>query len=157
MKISREKIIVIVATMAMLYLIFDLFVAPMIWKKTSSVETEKVDNEKLMTEMAELGKKDGSMDTLIYTTSRVDTNWPSDPFLIENLAAASAVETQKNKYAYMGFVSLGGRKMAVVNGFEYQIGDKLPPDNFIVMGISENAVILEDAISRSRVSIPVQD
>ena len=157
MRISREKIILTIAALASLYLLFDLVIAPMIWKKTSSVETEKIDNEKLMTEMAELGKKDGSMDTLIYTISRVDAKWPSDPFLVENLAAANAIEMQKSKYVYSGFVSLGSKKMAIINGFEYQVGDKLATDNFYVVGISGNAVILEDMISKSRISIPVEE
>lgn len=157
LKAKREIIILLVAGLAVTYFIFDILVAPSLKKPAMSIETEKVDIQKLLAEMGEYAKKDGSVDTLIYTVSRAELVWPRDPFLNEDLASAASVESQKTKFNYTGFIMLGGKRLAVINGIEYQTGESLTTGGFVVRAINPNDVVLEDAVNKSRLSVPIQE
>lgn len=157
LKAKRELIIIAVAGLAVIFLIFDIFVSPVLKKPAATSEAEKVDIQKLLAEMGEYAKKDGSIDNIVYTISRAELIWPRDPFLNEDLSSANAVESQKTKFNYTGFIMLGSKRLAVINGIEYQIGESLTTDGFIVRAINPNDVVLEDSVNRSRLSIPIQE
>lgn len=159
MNLARREIIIIALTgLAVLYFIFDFFVAPAFKHKSVAViETQKVDIENLLAEMGEYAKKDGSIDNLIYTVSRAGLAWPRDPFLKEDLASAATVESQKTKFNYTGFIMMGSQRLAVINGIEYQVGETLAPEGFIVRAINPNNIVIEDKTSRSRLSVPIQE
>lgn len=156
-KVKREVIILALAGLAVVYFLFDYFVLPSLKKPAAVVEAEKVDIQKLLAEMGEYTKKDGSVDNVIYTVSRAELTWPRDPFLNEDLASAASVESQKTKFNYTGFIMLGNKRLAVINGIEYQAGESLTTEGFIVKAINPNDVVLEDAMNKSRLSIPIQE
>ncbi len=157
-KAKRETIIIALAVLAVICFLVYAFVLPS-FKKSASVlvEAEKVDVQKLLAEMGEYAKKDGSIDNIIYTVSKAELTWPRDPFLNEDLASAAAVESRKDKFNYTGFIMLGGKRLAVINGIEYQIGESLTTEGFVVKAINLNDVVLEDATNKSRLSIPIQE
>lgn len=157
LKSKRELIIMGVAGLAAIYLIFDFFVMPKLKPKPAAVQAEKVDIKNLLAEMSQYAKRDGSVDNLLYTMSRAELVWTRDPFLYEDLESAASVEGQKGKFNYTGFVMLGKKRLAVINGIEYQVGETLAAADFIVRAINPNDVVLENAINRSRLSIPIQE
>lgn len=156
-KVKREFIFLALAGLALAYFLFDYFVLPSLKKPAAVVEAEKVDIQKLLGEMGEYARKDGSVDNIIYTVSRAELTWPRDPFLNEDLASAASVESQKTKFNYTGFIMLGKRRLAVINGIEYQVGESLTTEGFVVKIINPNDVVLEDSINKSRLSIPIQE
>jgi hypothetical protein len=157
-KAKRETIILGVAILAIIGFLVYTFVLPLFMKSASVlVEAEKVDVQKLLGEMGEYAKKDGSIDNIIYTVSKAELTWPRDPFLNEDLASAAAVESRKDKFIYTGFIMLGGKKLAVINGIEYQVGEALTTEGFVVRAINPNDVVLEDSTNKSRLSIPIQE
>lgn len=153
-KAKREVIILALAGVAAVYFLFDYFVLPSLKKPAAIVEAEKVDIQKLLAEMGEYAKKD---DNIVYTVSRAELAWPRDPFLNEDLASAASVESQKTRFNYTGFIMLGNKRLAVINGIEYQVGESLTTEGFVVKAINPNDVVLEDAINKSRLSVPIQE
>lgn len=157
LKVKREVVILALAGLAVAYFLVDYFVLPNFKKSATTVEAEKVDIQKLIGEMAEYSKQGGSLDNVAYSLSKAELSWPRDPFLVETLASAAAVESRKNKFNYTGFILLGKKKLAVINGIEYQVGESLTTEGFVVRAINPNDVVLEDAINKSRLSIPIQE
>jgi hypothetical protein len=156
-KAKREVILLALTGLVAVYFLYDYMIAPSFKKPAAGIETEKVDIQKLLAEMGDYAKKDGSVDNLIYTVSRADLVWPRDPFLNEDLASAASVESKKTKFNYTGFIMLGSKRLAVINGIEYQVGESLTTDGFVVRVINPNDVVLEDAINKSRLSVPIQE
>jgi len=156
-KVKREAIFLALAGLAVVYFLFDYLVLPSLKKPAAVVEAEKVDIQRLIAEMGEYARKDGSVDNIIYTVSRAEVTWPRDPFLNEDLASAASVESQKTKFTYTGFIMLGNRRLAVINGIEYQVGESLTTEGFVVKAINPNDVVLEDAMNKSRLAIPIQE
>lgn len=157
-KAKRETVVLALAVLVVICFLVYSFVLPLFKKSaTVLVEAEKVDIQKLLAEMGEYAKKDGSVDTIVYTVAKAELAWPRDPFLNEDLASAAAVESRKEKFSYTGFIMLGGKSLAVINGIEYQVGEALTTDGFVVKNINPNDVVLEDATNKSRISIPIQE
>jgi hypothetical protein len=158
MKSRRELIILGLAGLAVIYLVFDLIIMPSYKpKKIETAQAQNIDIKTLLAEMSQYAKKDGSVDNILYTMSRADLTWPRDPFLYEDLASAASVEGQKTKFNYTGFVMLGPKRLAIVNGIEYQIGETIAGADFTVKAINPNDVVLENLVNRSRLSIPIQE
>ena len=72
-------------------------------------------------------------DALILTKSAAD--WKRDPFLVMKKAAEKKVETKDPEiidraeltgaFHYSGYMEMGTRKLAIINGLEYQEGEQL--------------------------------
>jgi len=158
MKSRRELIILGLAGLAVIYLVFDLIIMPSYKpKKIETAQAQNIDIKTLLAEMSQYAKQVGSVDNILYTMSRADLAWPRDPFLYEDLASAASVEGQKTKFNYTGFVMLGSKRLAVINGIEYQIGESIAGVDFILKAINPNDVVLENLVNRSRLSIPIQE
>lgn len=63
---------------------------------------------------------------------------------------------QRSDLRYTGYVELGSGRLAVVNGFEYQVGDALEGGGYTVVAITSDAVTLESLDNGKRRDLPYQ-
>ena len=80
-------------------------------------------------------------------------DWTKDPFihstepLKKRLTPNASVKKQVRKrpspaYVYSGFMQLGRIRLAIINGMEYAVGEKLPDTSFYVKSISSKRVVI---------------
>lgn len=81
--------------------------------------------------------------------------WPGDPFVPKPPDPEAKVD--RDKFLYSGFIKLGNRNLAVINGREYQIGEPLDTGGFEVVEITPEAVVLKTIGRKDTVRIPYQD
>jgi hypothetical protein len=155
MKISkREKIILIVVLLVVIYGVYALFIAPSSDKAIlSPADTSKklavIDFEKLESEVASVTKEKVDL----YTVARIgDKNlWFSDPFYKGVMAAHAGDQIS---FVYTGYLELGNKRYAVINGLDYGWGEELEIGGYFVKGINPYKVIIEDKSGQLRIEVP---
>ena len=60
-------------------------------------------------------------------------------------------QVDRDKYQFTGFVRVGDRSLAVINGREYQVGEQLESGGFEVSEISPDAVVLQGIVRKNKV------
>jgi len=90
-----------------------------------------------------------------YAVKNAQLPWPGDPFAPKPPDPEAQVD--RAKFQYTGFIKLGNRNLAVINGREYQVGESLDTGGFEVLEITAEAVVLQSTGRKNTVRIPYQD
>lgn len=156
MKISkREKIILGLAVLALIYLgVVFLFPGP--GSTVSQLETDEISAEGLVTEVAQSLARYHLTETERTLLEKAQAPWPSDPFIAATLSSSgerkpageTITEAGPEGFSFTGYVEIGTRRLAIINGEEYETGDRITGSPFTVRGISPQQVLLGDAGNR---------
>lgn len=81
---------------------------------------------------------------------KAGVEWRQNPFLkIQKPQPPAAPAGEKKppekgtgRLAYSGYLDMNGRRLAIINGMEYEAGDKVEPDGLTVKSILPNKVIM---------------
>jgi len=138
---------------------------------TGSSETGRVDPEKKLKELnsfvldvaKSLGRKDLSGKET-YVLDRASAKWAKDPFLEK---AGLSPESRKDieiktsaiakSFSYLGYLEIGDRKLAVINGMEYEIGEELGQAGYIVKGIFPARVVIGPAGENIEITLSLEE
>ncbi len=161
---KREKIILAVMCACILYAAYYFFLSgtgpgtPMV----AVTGGTSADSAKMMTEIANSLKKDPATEPDSYVIARAESNWEADPFYKGVLASAkdkSAAGMAKGPdIVYSGYVDLGVKRIAVINGNPYEVGDKLElTGSYYVRQIDSTRVVVVDREQSRNITIPLKD
>ncbi len=168
---KREKIIVFVMILTIIYGFYDLVLSKQ-FKKSKQVPVRamvgasangaarmNVDDRKLIAEITTVLKEDEDIKTNSYVAARVDEEWKNDPFSAAHYSIGGREETSatglgESKIIYNGYVEIGAKKVAIINGADYQVGDELEIGGYRVQRIAESSVILESKSMGQKIRIP---
>lgn len=104
-----------------------------------------------------------------YIIEKIPVKWAGDPFLNtktegafkpekENLTEAKKeVRASKPDIVYSGFLNMGNRNLAIINGIEYEKGEKLPDGGQIVEQIYPNRVVIGRVGSKRKITVKLED
>lgn len=93
-----------------------------------------------------------SAETDTYIIASAAAEWLSDPFYVGRTSYGAKVDLR-----YTGYVEYAGRKVAVVNGVDYQTGDELEMGGYIVKRITPSEVVIKDRGQLGEITIPFQE
>ncbi len=155
---KREKIIVALMLIALLYGVYS-FVSPRPSQNPNVPADQRLAGVKaLSSQVAEDLKKDTLTETEKYVLERAEAEWPSDPFLGEKLSSspqsARGAGGLPSDFNYSGYVDVGRKRLAIINGMEYQVGEQLQSGGYIVQSIDPEKVVLEDIGKRGYLILP---
>ncbi len=163
---TREKIIVVIAALGVLYAGYVYFIEPAIKKakiKDSKQEISTpvsiVKNDLIKDADAPMGK---------YVIARAETDWKKNPFVDRNSssykewasiqrAAAAGSSGVAGKIIYSGYVDAGRKKIAIIDGFEYQAGDQLEMEGYILKQVTPSQVLILNKNTGIEVDIPISE
>jgi hypothetical protein len=162
---KRQTIILAVMVIAILYFAFD-YLSPK--RKIPGVDrTQKA--AELNTFVSDLSASVGknttnNLDLLVF--SRAEKVWTRDPFLDMKAYKAwsqiktttqvkEAVATPKVEFVYSGYLEVGQKRMAVINGMEYQEGDSLDVKGYALKSITPSNVAIENRGTRTTENVPL--
>ena len=57
-------------------------------------------------------------------------------------------------YIYSGYVEVDKKRLAIINGMQYQVGDQLESGRYVVRSIEPEKVVVEDAGKREQLILP---
>ncbi len=160
---KRERIILAVMFACILFAGYYFFLsgagpgAP----KVAVTGGKPADSAKMMAEIANSLKKDPATEPDAYVIARAETNWETDPFYKGVLASAKDKSAGAGKgpdIVYSGFVDLGVKRIAVINGNPYEVGDKLElVGSYYVRQIDSTRVVVVDREQSRNITIPLKD
>ncbi|MDD5434237.1 MAG: hypothetical protein PH343_02285 [Nitrospira sp.] len=159
--LSRQQIIILVVmVLTILYGAYTFF--PLFSRKIVSGITGKKD-EDLKTFITGLNSdlsKSNPSATDAYVINRAGTEWRRDPFIFKDGTVPSATTGESGKkvvvsgqFIYTGYVETGNKKMAIINGFEYGVGDSMEKAGFILEGIFPDRVIIRNQNNSARIEV----
>lgn len=165
---TREKILVTLMCLAILFGAYELFWTP----STRKVTKQKVaaTGEDLRTFAGEVTQKlvkEKVPEQATYRIEKASTGWTKDPFLQttgplnENkpadVSASPTVQTnpEQPNLVYTGYLQLGNKRMAVINGMEYAAGESLGIDDLYVKRISGQSVTIGKLKSKETIQLPL--
>ena len=160
---KREKIILGLAILGVLY-VGGRYLFFNSGNDTAGLETEKDSAYGLVMEVAQRIARYNLTDMEQKVLEKAQMPWPDQPFITEP-ASAGATEPSdtsvlpaaaSDDYRFTGYLEIGNKRLAIINGEEYETGDRLTESNAAVRSISPEQVLLTDAEGRT-LSVPRMD
>jgi hypothetical protein len=126
--------------------------------------------ENLKSEVKDGLKKTGMDKVTNYVISRAESVWSKDPFADKGGAPSSspaptasgetggAVSDNKPArirpvFIYSGYMEVGNKRLAIVNGLEYEEKEELEIKGYYVDTIEQNWVIIEDRQNHEKITV----
>ena len=161
----REKIFVFMAVLAILYGAYSFFIAsPARKSKPATVnygvskEIKAVNKNRLVKEISDVLKQSEPEKAEAYIALRAEEKWTDDPFSASNMFASKRTgkvvrSMREGNLVYSGYLEVGRRKVAIINGMDYQVGDELEMSGYKVKRISPSSVVV-DKKGRGKITVP---
>ena len=147
---NREKIIVVVAVLALIYGVYIVFLEPKAQQpKFTTSQNQLEDLNNFITKVAAATKESLSeRDSEII--KRAEKAWVRDPLIrmrkpVEDEEVTQQAEKQnqpEGMILYTGYLEMGTTRLAIINGNEYAAGDTLDQDGYVVRSISPSQIVL---------------
>ena len=161
---KREIIILVIAALFVLYAGYEYLISGPASKKvktSASADSVKVDTFTSGI-IKDLGK-DKITDSDAYVIRRMETDWGKNPFWKKDLYKAwvnregLAKGGVLAKMIYSGYVDSGKNKIAVINGFEYRIGEELEIEGYVLKQITPSKILIVNKNTGNKEDIPLQE
>jgi len=147
---NREKGILVFMAIVVLYGIYSFFLAssPKLAAVNRGISIDDI--SKFIGEVNASLKED-STEKNTYVLVQARANWAQDPFLPARARVAKSdivVETspgassEEVSYRYSGYIKMGNRKLAIINGLEYELGDELKQGGKVLKEIGSMQVVI---------------
>ena len=143
---KREKIILAFVLIAVMYGGYQFLFPPP--SKTTSVKTEneiKMAN-KLVKDMTTQIIKINTPGPENYIISKAETKWVKDPFYKKKFPVKKTEDISSARqgisFTYSGYIEMEEKKIAIINGMEYQTGEELKTGGWIVLSIYPTRVVI---------------
>ena len=171
---NREKIIVGLMLLTVAYGVYALFFEGKGKSGTTPIATISATQElenlnTFITKVAEASKAGLSKEDK-YIIARAESPWKQDPLTTVELTERPEDEINRKKQqvaqttgpqlnvSYTGFMQMGDKKFAIINGLEYAAGDELEQGGFVVQSITPGqVVILSTDGSKKKFVFPLEE
>ena len=157
---KREKIIVGVMIFSILFALV-YYLSPAVTGQGAKPADPYTGSEKIIQEVAAELKKVTTSPTENYVIARAEAAWAKDPFYKKVMPAAPKAGpggTGGPDIVYSGYVDMGERKLAVINGNTYQVGEKLDFGGaFYLKSVEPLRVVIVDRQNQRNIVIKLKD
>ena len=143
---KREKIILVFVFIAVMYGGYQIFLSSPI--KTTSVDTEEETKlaKKLVKDLTGHLNKINTSGPENYIISKAETKWVKDPFYKKKFPVKKTEDISSARqgisFTYSGYIEMEEKKIAIINGMEYQTGEELKTGGWIVLSIYPTRVVI---------------
>lgn len=169
---KREKVILVLMCLAIVYGAYSLFFSSA-HKSTSKVAGSSTSEiNKLMTELSVGLAKEGPTAMDNYIIEKAENKWVKDPFFEKKISVAKEkekvpeAEPEEVKeeeievlpvvtFSYAGYLQMGDRKIAIVDGMEYKTGEEIGQGGFIIKEIYPNKIVIGRKGKEEEITVPL--
>jgi hypothetical protein len=158
---KREIIIVVLMACAVLFAVYEIFFAGSAGKKAVMVQAGVTDASG---NIAAALMSDPLAAVNTYIITRAEANWQRNPFMERNAykewtsrEGAATRNAAAVKIIYSGYLDVGKKKMAIINGMEYGPGEKLEMEGYVLKEIRPSKVIIRNKNTGSDLEIFIQE
>jgi len=160
---KREKIILFFMALSIVYG-FYVFVFEAPSKKGAIGQNSNLESlNKFISHVAELTRESLSeIDS--YIIEKAPKEWDKDPLLSSDTEFQFKAENTEDDVSalkvnikYTGYLNMGARNLAILNGLEYEEGEELEKGEFIVRKIYPERVIIVIKGQQEEITIPLEE
>ena len=157
---KREIIILALAGLAVLYGVYEYFIADRLTGKKEQTSIESQTTETLISSITEDLNKGKLSDSENYIIKQAGVDWGNSPFLSRDLyrtwlAKDGATAASALKIIYSGYVDSGKSRMAIINNVEYRMNEELMEEGYVLKQITPSKITIYDKNSGSSIDIPI--
>ena len=154
------------AAVALLYGAWVVFLEPKPQAPTFTAAKKDLDTLNTFITKVATATKEGLSEKESYILQRAENHWRRDPLVKLRKPVKTEEEKQETPEStgpefailYTGFLQMGTMRMAIINGNEYEAGDRLEPGNYIIRSISPTQVVVAATDGSKNVFIvPLQE
>lgn len=161
---TREKIILAIAALAILYAGYVYLIEPAMNKAKTTGQKQEISTPagSLKNDLM----KDADAGTQEYIIARAEANWKKNPFVDRNSSSykewasiqrAAGSSGAAGKIVYSGYVDAGMKKIAIIDGLEYQAGDQLEMEGYVLKQVTPSQVLILNKNTGIEVDIPISE
>ena len=121
---------------------------------------------KLVTTVSQNLNQESLSEADIYIIKQAETPWRDD--LFSEKYATKTVDVaderkvadsspKKSNFTYSGYMEIGRERIAIINGMQYQTGDEVKPDGYIVRAIHPKKVVLGMKGEKEKIILPISE
>lgn len=163
---TRQIIILALMVAAIAYAAYEFFIAPQAKRDMINVGEKSARLDTFINEVTTNIPTGSRSASDVYLASRAEAHWKHDPFYERKLyrewvkvkePAKAGGGAQKISFNYSGYVNVQEKKMAIINGIEYESGDPLEVEGYVLREIYQNKVVIENVKSRSKFEVLLQE
>ena len=160
---TREKIIVGLMVLTVGYGAIELLLPRAKVMPSTSLPAQSVEGlNAFITKVADAVKA-GTSDAGTLAIQKAEAAWKQDPFMVIRKATSQVAEKAASKeplrpvpnMTYSGFLEIGAKRLAIINGMEYEAGDRLGTGGFTVKSVLPTKVIMTS--SQGEIMLPLQE
>jgi len=159
---QKKKRIIAYGILAVVLLVCVFFFMP-----SDKSENQKNLNhlESITKEVKDGLKKTGMNKVTNYVINRAESMWSKDPFSDRKGVVPSGAKKNgtgnsadmpariRPVFTYSGYMSVGDKRMAIINGMEYELNEELEIKGYYVDTIEQNWVIIEDKKNQEKITV----
>jgi len=160
---QKKKRIIAYSSLAVVLLLCVFF---LLMSSDQSENQKNLNHLESITKEVKDGLKKTGMDKVTnYVINRAESMWSKDPFSDRKPVAPSG--TKKNRtedtadmparirpvFTYSGYMAVGDKRMAIINGMEYELNEELEIKGYYVDTIEQNWVIIEDKKNQEKITV----
>lgn len=158
---KREKIIVGIMVLTVGYGAIELLL-PRAKSGTAAPAVQSTESLSTFISKVADASKGAASESSALIIQKAEAEWKHDPFMVVRKPPPPA-ETRPQKeaaralpnLAYSGFLEIGPKRLAIINGMEYEAGDRVNPGAFSIKTILPNKVIMTS--SQGEIVLPLQE
>jgi hypothetical protein len=161
---KREKIIVALMVLTLGYGAIELLLP----RRTPGVPLSSAGAEGVNTFIAKIADavKAASSESSALILQKAEAAWIQDPLLEirkpapkrPEASAAAPPSRPAGNLVYSGFIEIGPKRMAIINGMEYEAGDTVNPGGFTLKSVLPTKVLMVAAQrDGTLIELPVQE
>ena len=159
---SREKIIVGIMLLTVGYGAIELLL-PRTKAGTAAPVAQSTEGLNTFISKVAEAAKGATSESSAHVIQLAEANWKQDPFMVIRKAAPQAAEKAASKepqrplpnMTYSGFLEIGGKRLAIINGMEYEAGERLGTGGLTVKSVLPTKVIMTS--SQGEIVLPLQE
>jgi hypothetical protein len=160
---TREKIIVGIMLLTVGYGAIELLMPRAPVGPTTMLPAQSAESlNTFITKVADTVKTSPA-DAGALLIQKAETAWKQDPFLVIRKAAPKVEEKTASRepvrplpnMTYSGFLEIGAKRLAIINGMEYEAGDRLSAGGITIKSVLPNKVIMTS--SQGEIVLPLQE
>ena len=162
---KREKIMLLLMVVALVFGSYFLLFAPAQMDETSSARDDSEELNRFVMQAAKQLYRKNEVTTALYIIDHARTPWVRDPFITIKApepVKPEVVPSPKNvlpdvTFSYTGYLDVGGMRLAIINGQEYATQDVIGPEGHVLTHISPQQVIIQSSRQKTRLVVPLEE
>ena len=167
-KLTKQQIIILsVLAVAILYAAYDFFIAPRTKSAVIDIGKKSMELESFINDITASIPKGSLSAADAYIVTRAEAQWMKDPFYDRKLfrewvklkepAKAGGGTSQKMSFIYSGYLKIKNKTVAIINGVEYESGDPLEIEGYVLKNIHQGKVVIINKKSGAKFDVPLQE